>query len=157
MRVTKGMDLLGITLTSDFYKTDKIKAPSSNKIYTEGHFNKAIQESFRETRRSQGLASTLNSRTGYVINKNSSYKVNPCFTHGKKQPDPFRVPENPNSPVRKTCDETVFFSLRSGKGYQRVNRNEMSVHLDIPDAKVSARQFQFKNGFANSLQARYAS
>ena len=42
MRVTKGKNFQGKTLTSDFYKTKEVEAPRSNYIYTEGHFNSAM-------------------------------------------------------------------------------------------------------------------
>ena len=129
-------------------KPEKSKAQSCTRFG-----NLTTFENWREARKSQGINNALESHRNYMINKNKSYKVDPCFNGGRAQADVFKVPAGPSTAnAAKAFSEVTFRNMRSPQ-VQRINRNEMSVSFKIPDEKSEAKKFLFSGRNERSLQA----
>ena len=116
----------------------KAKAVSCSRFGNLGSF-----ETWRETRKSEGIINAKESHRNYLINKNNGYKVDACFNRGKAQVDIFKVPASTSEiDTDKALHDMTFENIRSPK-VQRVNRNEMSVSFKVPDEKSETKQFAF--------------
>ena len=91
------------------------ETPEKSKAHSCARFgNLRTFESWRETRKSQGITNTLESHRNYLINKNNGYKVDPCFNGGRTQADIVRVPPGPQGAnTANTFSDVTFRNIRS--------------------------------------------
>ena len=75
---------------NEFFKSKASLANASHSAVRFG--NMRMADSWRDTWTSEGITNTAESRRNYLINKNNGYKVNSCFTVGKKPRDLLKIP-----------------------------------------------------------------
>ena len=91
------------------------EAPGKAKALSCGRFgNLGSFETWRETRKSEGIIDTKESHRNYLINKNNGYKVDACFNSGKVQADIVKVPASTSdADTGKVFHDVTFKNIRT--------------------------------------------